>query len=43
MHGNAQFDQSYPPGYKPKRDTRMMTPFPQLEGDIDDLAAYLNQ
>ena len=43
MHGSLRFDQSYPPGYKPKRDTRMMTPFPQLEGDIDDLAAYLNQ
>lgn len=32
---------SYPPGYKPKRDTRLMQPLPQVEPNIDDLAAFL--
>jgi mono/diheme cytochrome c family protein len=31
----------YPPGYTPKRETRAMTPLPQLADRIDDLAAYL--
>ncbi|MBI4083884.1 MAG: cytochrome c [Candidatus Lambdaproteobacteria bacterium] len=43
MNGNERYDQSYPKGYKPKRDTRLMTPFPQLKPNIDDLVAYLNQ
>jgi len=43
MHGNAQYDQSYPPGYTPKRATRLMTPFPHLKGSIDDLTAFLNK
>ena len=43
MNGNANFDKSYPPGYTPKRNTRVMTPFPQVKNDIDHLAAYLNQ
>jgi len=32
---------SYPPGYKPKRATHVMTAMPQLAPKIDDLAAYL--
>jgi mono/diheme cytochrome c family protein len=32
----------YPPGYKPKRPTRVMPPFPQHQRDIDALHAYLN-
>lgn len=32
---------TYPPGYTPKRDTRMMPPMPQLAGSLDDLAAFL--
>lgn len=32
---------SYPPGYVPKRDSRMMPPMPQLAGSLDDLAAFL--
>jgi mono/diheme cytochrome c family protein len=31
----------YPPGYKPKRDSRAMPAFPQLADEIDDLTAYL--
>lgn len=31
----------YPPGYKPKRDTKVMTPFPYLGADIDAFHAYL--
>ena len=31
----------YPPGYTPKRGTTLMQPLPQLEGSIDDLAAFL--
>lgn len=33
---------SYPPGYKPKRDTEVMPDFPQLKDDIPALHAYLN-
>lgn len=32
---------SYPPGYKPKRPTHAMRAFPQLAGEIDNLAAFL--
>ena len=31
----------YPPGYTPKRPTRVMSAMPYLAGNIDDLAAYL--
>jgi mono/diheme cytochrome c family protein len=31
----------YPAGYKPKRETRLMPPQPQLEASIADLAAFL--
>jgi mono/diheme cytochrome c family protein len=31
----------YPPGYKPKRDTKVMPTFPFLESEIKYLAAYL--
>ena len=31
----------YPPGYTPKKDTRLMVPLKHLEPDIDALAAYL--
>jgi mono/diheme cytochrome c family protein len=31
----------YPPGYKPKRVTRVMTAFPYLKDDVEALAAYL--
>lgn len=31
----------YPPGYKPKRDSKAMPPMPQLADKIDDLTAYL--
>jgi mono/diheme cytochrome c family protein len=31
----------YPPGYKPKRNTKVMPTFPFLEGEIKFLAAYL--
>jgi mono/diheme cytochrome c family protein len=31
----------YPPGYKPKRDTKVMPTFPFLETEIKYLAAYL--
>jgi cytochrome c oxidase subunit 2 len=41
MNGNANFDKSYPPGYKAKRDTRIMAPFPHLANDIDNLAVFL--
>lgn len=33
----------YPPGYAPKRPTRLMPPQPQLEPDIADLAAFLRR
>jgi mono/diheme cytochrome c family protein len=32
---------SYPPGHRPKRSTAVMPPQPQLGGDLDALAAYL--
>lgn len=32
---------SYPPGYKPQRKTHAMRAFPQLSGEIDSLAAFL--
>ncbi len=39
--GNGDFSKSYPPGYTPKRDTRIMPPFPDLKGDIAALAEVL--
>ena len=33
----------YPPGYKPKRDTSLMPPFPQYKDDIDNITAFLNK
>jgi len=33
---------SYPPGYKPKRPTKVMPQFPFLRNEIPYLAAYLN-
>jgi mono/diheme cytochrome c family protein len=32
---------SYPPGYKPKRPTKVMPQFPYLKNEIPHLAAYL--
>jgi mono/diheme cytochrome c family protein len=32
----------YPPGYKPQRTTKAMIPFPQLEGELPAIAAYLD-
>ncbi len=32
---------SYPEGYKPKRDSRVMMALPYLKGEIGSLAAYL--
>ena len=32
---------TYPPGYKPKRETKVMPPRPDLVANIPDLAAYL--
>ena len=34
--------QSYPPGYKPKRNSALMPALPFLEGDLPALHAYLN-
>jgi mono/diheme cytochrome c family protein len=31
----------YPPGYRPKRPSRLMPRFENLAGSIDDLAAFL--
>jgi mono/diheme cytochrome c family protein len=31
----------YPAGYTPKRTTTLMVPLPQLAGDLEALAAYL--
>ena len=31
----------YPPGYKPKRDSKVMPPRPDLAGSVPDLAFYL--
>jgi mono/diheme cytochrome c family protein len=33
----------YPPGYTPKRTTKVMIPLPHLENEIDALTAYLSQ
>jgi mono/diheme cytochrome c family protein len=32
---------AYPPGYTPKRDTKLMVPQVHVADKIDDLAAYL--
>ena len=32
---------TYPPGYTPKRPTKVMQPMPQLANEIPALAAYL--
>ncbi len=32
---------SYPPGYTPQRKSHAMRAFPQLAGEIDNLAAFL--
>ena len=32
---------AYPPGYTPKRPTKVMQPMPQLANEIPALAAYL--
>lgn len=34
--------QAYPPGYKPKRTSRLMAPLPFLANDLPALHAYLN-
>jgi len=34
-------DGTYPPGYAPKRATKIMQPMPQAASDIDALAAFL--
>lgn len=31
----------YPPGYTPKRETRLMVPLPHLAPYVDDIALYL--
>ncbi len=36
-------DNGYPPGYKPKRSTKVMAPLPHLKGDVDALEAFLGQ
>ena len=48
IHGSAKalvelrvLQAKYPPGYKPKRDTTMMPPFPQYKDDIDNIVAFL--
>lgn len=32
----------YPEGYKPKRESKLMTAFPHLKNDIEALHAFLN-
>jgi mono/diheme cytochrome c family protein len=32
---------TYPPGYEPRRDSRLMPPQPHLARHVEDLAAYL--
>jgi mono/diheme cytochrome c family protein len=32
---------SYPDGYTPKQNTKLMQPLPNLAASLDDLAAYL--
>jgi mono/diheme cytochrome c family protein len=34
-------ESSYPPGYTPKRQTKVMPKLPFLKNDIENLAAYL--
>lgn len=34
---------TYPPDYKPKRDTKQMPALPHLEKEIPAITAYLNQ
>ncbi|MCZ6646117.1 MAG: cytochrome c oxidase subunit II [SAR324 cluster bacterium] len=43
MNGSTNFGKSYPPGYKPKRTTRMMAALPHLKGELGNIAAYLQQ
>lgn len=33
----------YPPGYTPKRTSKLMPPQPHLAAHVDDLTAFLNQ
>ena len=33
----------YPPGYRPKRDTKLMPPLPQLDVELSHIAAFLGQ
>lgn len=33
----------YPPGYRPKRATKLMPPLPQLESELSHIAAFLGQ
>lgn len=33
----------YPPGYQPKKATKIMKPMPHLSKDIEALEAYLSQ
>lgn len=35
-------DASYPAGYKPKRDSKVMAKLPHLKADLPALHAYLN-
>jgi hypothetical protein len=34
---------AYPPGYKPKRESKAMAAMPQLKVDLPALHAFLNQ
>lgn len=34
---------AYPPGYSPKRQTKMMPPLPQLKAEVPHLATFLKQ
>jgi mono/diheme cytochrome c family protein len=34
---------TYPDGYKPKRESRVMVPMPQLQADLPALEAYLRE
>jgi len=34
---------AYPPGYSPKRDTKLMVALPHLKNELDALAVYLEQ
>jgi mono/diheme cytochrome c family protein len=33
----------YPPGYRPKRETKIMQPLPGLVSEVDSLAAFLRE